>query len=63
MALTKRQMEEYSGMSFEDLCDLVDQYKSDEEDLNDEISKLKEQIVEMESAINELQSDIYNGRA
>lgn len=54
MALTKRQMEEYSGMSFEDLCDLIDQYKSDEEDYQNKIENFKNEIEELKSTIYEL---------
>lgn len=63
MAMTSRQVNEYGSMSFEELCDLIDQYKEDEEELNEKIEQLKEQIEQfkeqieqMESAINSLQS-------
>lgn len=56
MALTKRQMEEYSGMSFEEMCDLIDQYKSDEEELNDKISDLEDKIKDVQNAFDELEN-------
>lgn len=56
MAITTRQANEYGNMSFEDLCDLIDQYKDDEEELKEKIEQLNEQIEQMESAINSLQS-------
>lgn len=63
MALTKRQTEEYSGMSFEEMCDLIDQYKSNEEDFEDKISNQKDYIEELEQKVSDLEqelSDIKN---
>ena len=47
--LTDNQNREYSQKSFEELCDLLDERQ-------DEIDRIKEQVEQMESAINSLQN-------
>lgn len=46
--LSDKQNKKYSSMSFEDLCDLIDEKQDEIEELETKINYLEDKIIELE---------------